>query len=129
MSRKAKGNEYPACPPSRLRLVSGQRLRPLGRKGEALVERKIGMQNMPENIEKVQLPAADCDTLSGYEQIGAWQGITGAQARWRAAEGVIPVHRLKGRNLVIAFKSEIVAHMRALVRKSRKISEEQMSDA
>jgi hypothetical protein len=84
---------------------------------------------MSETIEKVELPAGDCDILWGYEQIGAWQGITGAQARWRAAARLIPVHRLKGRNLVIAFKSEIVAHVRALIGKSRKISEEQMSDA
>jgi hypothetical protein len=50
-------------------------------------------------------------------------GITGAQARWRAAEGLIPVHRLKGRNLVVAFKSEIAAHARGLASQSRKVSE------
>ena len=84
---------------------------------------------MSETIEKVELPAGDCDILWGYEQIGAWQGITGAQARWRAAAGLTPVHRLKGRNLVVAFKTEILAQMRELVGKSRKVSEELRPDA
>jgi hypothetical protein len=82
------------------------------------------MQKMAENVEKVELPGLDCDILSGYEQIGLWQGITGGQARSRANAGLIPVHRPKGRNVVFAFKSEILAHMRALASKSRKLSEE-----
>src|SRR5437016_522464 len=73
---------------------------------------------MAENTGKVQLPGVDCDTLCGFDQIGLWQGITGGQARSRAAAGLIPVHRPKGRNIVLAFKSEIIAHQRGLARKS-----------
>jgi hypothetical protein len=91
----------------------------LGRKGEALVERKIGMQNMPENIKKVQLPGVDCAILWGFEQIGLWLGISGAQARSRANAGLIPVHRPRGRNVVFAIKSEINTHLCDLARKSR----------
>jgi len=76
------------------------------------------------------LPAPDCDTLCGFEQIGLWQGITGGQARSRANAGLIPVHRPKGRNVVLAFKSEILAHQRALTssRSSRKVAEESKSE-
>jgi hypothetical protein len=77
---------------------------------------------MAESAAKIELPSADCDILSGYEQIGAWLGITEGQARSRANAGLIPVHSPKGRNLVYAFKSEITAHMRAIASKCRKPS-------
>ena len=69
---------------------------------------------MPENIEKVQLPGVDCAILWGFEQIGLWLGISGAQARSRANAGLI-----RGRNVVFAIKSEINTHLCDLARKSR----------
>jgi hypothetical protein len=77
------------------------------------------MKEMPENIEKLVLPADDCDILSGYEQIANWRGISIGAARAQANAGDIPVWRVKGRNVVYAFKSEITEHMRGLARKYR----------
>jgi hypothetical protein len=77
---------------------------------------------MAESSENVELPAVDCDILTGFEQIGAWLGITGGQVRYKASAGLIPVWRIKGRNVVYAFKSEITAHMRAIASKCRKPS-------
>jgi hypothetical protein len=77
------------------------------------------MQKMAENIEKVELPSGDCDILSGYQQIANWRGISLGAARSQAKAGDIPVWRIKGRNVVYAFKSEITEHMRGLARKYR----------
>jgi hypothetical protein len=77
---------------------------------------------MAESAAKIELPSADCDVLSGYQQIGAWLGITRDQVRYKASAGLIPVWRIKGRNVVFAFKSEITAHMRAIASKCRKPS-------
>jgi hypothetical protein len=60
--------------------------------------------------------------VAGYEQIGAWLGITRDQARYKASAGLIPVWHIRGRNVVYAFKSEITAHMRAIASKCRKPS-------
>jgi hypothetical protein len=48
-----------------------------------------------------------------------WQGISVGAARAKANAGDLPVWRIKGRNVVYAFKSEITEHMRALARKYR----------
>jgi hypothetical protein len=75
---------------------------------------------MAESSENVELPAVDCDILTGFEQIGAWLGITRDQVRYKASAGLIPVWRIAGRNGVFSFKTAITAHMRALASKSRK---------
>jgi hypothetical protein len=74
---------------------------------------------MAENVEKVELPGLDCDILTGYQQIANWRGISLGAARSQANAGDIPVWRVRGRNVVYAFKSEITEHMRGLARKYR----------
>jgi hypothetical protein len=63
--------------------------------------------------KKAQLAGADCDIdiLLGYEHVGSAQNhrrsskMAGIRRRLR---------RLKGRNVVVAFKTEILSHMREL---------------
>ncbi len=38
---------------------------------------------MAESAENIELPAVDCDILSGYEQIGAWESLRGKPDRER----------------------------------------------
>ncbi len=62
----------------------------------------------------VQLPAVDCDTLSGLEQIAAFRGLTEGQARGQIEKGFIPVFRLPGCRTLFASKSAIYARVSEL---------------
>jgi len=77
---------------------------------------------MPENTEKVQLPAADCEYTSRFAQIGLWLGSSTGQVRSRANAGFVPVHRPKGKNFVFMIKSEVNDHLHDLASKSREVA-------
>jgi hypothetical protein len=40
---------------------------------------EIGMRKMPESAENIELPALDCDILTGYEQVANWRAQTFGQ--------------------------------------------------
>jgi hypothetical protein len=55
---------------------------------------------------EVLLPAADCDLLSGRDQIAGWFGLTRGQCDARIRVGTIVTFRLPHRSTVYALKSE-----------------------
>jgi hypothetical protein len=52
------------------------------------------------------LPAADCDLLTGRDQIAAWFGLTDGQCSARINDGSIVTFRLPGKSTIYASKFE-----------------------
>ncbi len=59
------------------------------------------------------LPAADCDLLTGLEQIARWFGLTAGQTNARIDDRSIVTFKLLGKATVYALKSENAAHWKA----------------
>jgi hypothetical protein len=72
--------------------------------------------SMSDTQEANLIPAPDCDALQGLSQIAAWRGLTIGQVREQIAADLIPVHKRPGKNTVYAFKSEIIARMKAVLK-------------
>lgn len=68
------------------------------------------------------LPGFDCETLIGWDQIGAWQGISAETARARAKRDKLPIYKPLGWNKPIAIKSELNAAQVEIARRSRVLS-------